>query len=303
MTPGWSTSTHGLLPRRPSSIDPSPLAARAARRRWSTAARRRRHLLRLPHYIVNTAAAACCLPDISSSAPSPRPVRLRALVDSNRAYETADATGTRGGTRCVARAWRLTRTTPCSRSTWQRPPRARRQPALMLHMATRRPPSSNPSRSWTRRLVTHSTKASPSRAWSSRHARQDHPARGARARRLIESSRLGQLFLARRPRPDEQGYWPDTISTDAHHGVVDPPISADMPNVMSKFSTWHATMDVIRASTIGPARPSDGTTASVTEVGAPPTCAVLALEDGEFPLSDAARLPRPPRADGGEAHV
>ena len=91
----------------------------------------------------------------------------------------------------------------------------------------------------------------------------------------------------------EQGYWPDTISTDAHHGVVDPPISADMPNVMSKF--LHLGMplvDVIRASTIRPAQTIGWADRIGTlEVGRTADVAILALEDGEFTFSDSSKQP------------
>ena len=93
----------------------------------------------------------------------------------------------------------------------------------------------------------------------------------------------------------EQGYWPDTISTDAHHGVVDPPISADMPNVMSKF--LHLGMplvDVIRASTIRPAQTIGWDDRIGTpEVGRTADVAVLAHEEGEFTFSDSSKTPEP----------
>jgi dihydroorotase len=91
----------------------------------------------------------------------------------------------------------------------------------------------------------------------------------------------------------EQGYWPDTISTDAHRNSLPPPIGADMPNVMSKF--LHLGMplaDVIRASTIRPAQAIgwDDRIGSL-EVGRTADVAVLALEEGEFTLSDSRRNP------------
>ena len=91
----------------------------------------------------------------------------------------------------------------------------------------------------------------------------------------------------------EQGYWPDTISTDAHHGVVDPPISADMPNVMSKF--LHLGMplvDVIRASTLRPAQTIGwADRIGSLEVGRTADVAVLALEEGEFTFADSSKQP------------
>ena len=91
----------------------------------------------------------------------------------------------------------------------------------------------------------------------------------------------------------EQEYWPDTISTDAHHNSVLPPIGADMPNVMSKF--LHLGMpldDVIGASTIRPAQSIkwDDRIGSL-EVGRTADVAVFALEEGEFVLSDSRKNP------------
>jgi dihydroorotase len=89
----------------------------------------------------------------------------------------------------------------------------------------------------------------------------------------------------------EQGYWPDTISTDAHRNSLPPPIGADMPNVMSKF--LHLGMplaEVVRASTIRPAQTIgwDDRIGSL-EVGRAADVAVLALEEGEFALADSSR--------------
>ena len=91
----------------------------------------------------------------------------------------------------------------------------------------------------------------------------------------------------------EQGYWPNTISTDAHHASIEPPIGADMPNVMSKF--LHLGMplvDVIRASAIRPAQSIgwDDRIGSL-EVGRTADVAVLALEEGDFTLSDSSKQP------------
>ncbi|HET7768844.1 MAG TPA: amidohydrolase/deacetylase family metallohydrolase [Chloroflexota bacterium] len=91
----------------------------------------------------------------------------------------------------------------------------------------------------------------------------------------------------------EQGYWPDTISTDAHHSSVLPPIGADMPNVMSKFLHLGMPLDeVIRASTIRPAQAIgwDDRIGSL-EIGRTADVTVLALEEGEFTLSDSRKNP------------
>jgi dihydroorotase len=89
----------------------------------------------------------------------------------------------------------------------------------------------------------------------------------------------------------EQGYWPDTISTDAHRNSLPPPIGADMPNVMSKF--LHLGMplaDVVRASTLRPAQAIgwEDRIGSLA-VGRAADVAVLALEEGEFTLADSRK--------------
>jgi dihydroorotase len=91
----------------------------------------------------------------------------------------------------------------------------------------------------------------------------------------------------------EQGYWPDSISTDVHRGSLPLPIGADMPNVMSKF--LHLGMplvEVIRASTIRPAE-AIGWADRIGSLAAGRTAdvAILALEDGEFTLSDSRKRP------------
>jgi len=89
----------------------------------------------------------------------------------------------------------------------------------------------------------------------------------------------------------DQRFWPDTISTDVHTANVGPPLSLDMPGVLSRL--LHLGMpleDVIRASTLIPARCigwSDriGSLA----VGREADVAILALENGEYDLIDSHR--------------
>ena len=89
----------------------------------------------------------------------------------------------------------------------------------------------------------------------------------------------------------EQGFWPDSISTDVHTSSIKPPVSVDMPNCMSKL--LHLGMplvEVVRASTLEPARMIGwedriGSLAAGREADV----AVLALEDGEFPFTDSYR--------------
>ena len=91
----------------------------------------------------------------------------------------------------------------------------------------------------------------------------------------------------------EQGYWPDTISTDVHKGSLPPPIGADMPNVMSKF--LHLGMpleEVICASTIRPAA-AIGWADRIGSLapGKAADVALFALEKGEFALIDSYKTP------------
>jgi len=89
----------------------------------------------------------------------------------------------------------------------------------------------------------------------------------------------------------EQGFWPDTISTDVHTSSIKAPISIDMPNAMSKL--LHLGMDldaVIRASTHEAAR-SIGWEDRIGALkpGMEGDVAILALEEGNFPLTDSYR--------------
>ena len=93
----------------------------------------------------------------------------------------------------------------------------------------------------------------------------------------------------------EQGFWPDTISTDLHSGNVNLPV-IDMPTTMSKYLSFGLPLEeVVARSTIAPARfvnaalpaqarePLLGT----LQVGAPGDAAVLDLQRGEFEFVDA----------------
>lgn len=89
----------------------------------------------------------------------------------------------------------------------------------------------------------------------------------------------------------EQGYWPDTISTDVHKQSIQPPIAVDMPSVMSKFLHLGMPLEqVVRASTVRPAQAIgwDDRIGSLA-VGRAADVAVLALEEGDFPLTDSHR--------------
>jgi dihydroorotase len=84
----------------------------------------------------------------------------------------------------------------------------------------------------------------------------------------------------------QQGFWPDSISTDLHSGSVNGAM-IDMLNVMSKFLAMGVPLpEVIRESTTNPAtqmrRPELGQIA----VGADADVAVLRLERGKFGYVD-----------------
>lgn len=86
----------------------------------------------------------------------------------------------------------------------------------------------------------------------------------------------------------EQGFWPDSISTDLHTGSMNAGMK-DMINVMSKMLNLGAPLErVIRMSTWNPAqyikRPELG---HLTE-GAEADVAVLALDKGSFGFLDSA---------------
>ena len=85
----------------------------------------------------------------------------------------------------------------------------------------------------------------------------------------------------------EQGFWPDSISTDLHRLSMNLGM-LDMPTTMSKFLVMGMPLaDVVRLSTLEPARligrPEHGTLA----LGAAADIAVLALEDGDFGYMDS----------------
>ena len=84
----------------------------------------------------------------------------------------------------------------------------------------------------------------------------------------------------------EQGFWPDSISTDLHSGSINGAM-VDMLNVMSKFLAMGVPLvEVIRQSTTNPAtqvrRPELGQIA----VGAEADVAVLRLDRGEYGFVD-----------------
>jgi dihydroorotase len=142
-------------------------------------------------------------------------------------------------------------------------------------------------------IVTHAFKGQPVTRIVDRDLRVKPQVRAARERgvRLDIGHGSGSFSWEVSYALAEQGFWPDTISTDVHTSSIKDPISIDMPNAMSKL--LHLGMplvEVIRASTHTPARLIgwDDRIGSL-EVGREADVAVLALEEGRFPLTDSYR--------------
>jgi dihydroorotase len=148
-------------------------------------------------------------------------------------------------------------------------------------------------------IVTHSYKGQPVTRLIDHRGRVKPVVAAARARGVLidVGHGSGSFAWAVARAMTEQGYWPDTISTDAHTGSLPPPIEATMPNVMSKF--LHLGMpleEVIRASTVRPAQAIGwADRIGSLAVGRPADVAVLALEEGDFVLSDSRRTPETAR--------
>ena len=89
----------------------------------------------------------------------------------------------------------------------------------------------------------------------------------------------------------EQEFWPDTISTDVHTSSIKPPISIDMPNAMSKLMHLGMSMDEVVAASTWRAAAAIGWQDRIGSLqpGMAGDVAVLALEEGEFPLTDSYR--------------
>jgi dihydroorotase len=86
----------------------------------------------------------------------------------------------------------------------------------------------------------------------------------------------------------EQGFWPDSISTDLHTGSMNAGMK-DMANVMSKFLTLGAKFeDVVKWSTWNPAKQIHRPDLGHLDEGAEADIAVLGLETGKFGFIDSA---------------
>lgn len=84
----------------------------------------------------------------------------------------------------------------------------------------------------------------------------------------------------------QQGFWPDSISTDLHAGSMNSGMK-DMLNLMGKFLAMGMPLDdVIARSTWAPAREIHHEELGNLSVGSPADVAVLRLENGNFGFTD-----------------
>jgi dihydroorotase len=84
----------------------------------------------------------------------------------------------------------------------------------------------------------------------------------------------------------DEGFPPDTISSDVHALCIDGP-AYDQVTTMSKFLALGMSLaDVVAASTIKPAQGLGRPDLGVLKPGAAGDASVLSIEDGEFSLED-----------------
>jgi dihydroorotase len=87
----------------------------------------------------------------------------------------------------------------------------------------------------------------------------------------------------------EQGFVPDSISTDLHTGNVNGPV-VDMATTMSKMLNMGLTLeDVIARSTVAPAREIGRPELGTLTVGAEADVAVFAVDEGAFSFVDCGK--------------
>ena len=85
----------------------------------------------------------------------------------------------------------------------------------------------------------------------------------------------------------QQGFVPDSISTDLHVGSMNRGMK-DMTNLMSKFLSMNVPLaDVIRMSTVNPATQIKHPELGTLSVGSGADVAVLRVEEGQFGFTDA----------------
>ena len=142
-------------------------------------------------------------------------------------------------------------------------------------------------------IVTHSFKGQPVTRIVDRQGKVKPQVRAARERGVLFDigHGSGSFSWPVSHALAEQGFWPDTISTDVHTSSIKPPISIDMPNAMSKLLHLGMGLEaVVDASTHAAAKAIgwDDRIGSL-QPGMAGDVAILALEEGEFPLTDSYR--------------
>ena len=126
--------------------------------------------------------------------------------------------------------------------------------------------------------------------WVDEHGKLYDYLRRARARGVIfDVGHGGGSFVFRNAAPAvAQGFYPDSISTDLHGGSMNAGMM-DMPTTMSKFlAMGEPLVDVIRESTINPAKEIHHPELGHLTTGATADVAVWDLRSGDFGFIDAA---------------
>lgn len=100
----------------------------------------------------------------------------------------------------------------------------------------------------------------------------------------------GSFWFRNAVRAVEQGFAPDSISTDLHTGNAANGLVTSVLNVMSKFLNMGLDLeDVVEKATVAPAREIGHPELGSLDVGAAADIAVLALEKGDFGFIDCGR--------------
>jgi dihydroorotase len=116
--------------------------------------------------------------------------------------------------------------------------------------------------------------------------------RDARARGVLfdVGHGLGSFNFQAAKKALDDGFVCDTVSTDIYNLSVNGPVY-DMPTTMSKLMYLGMSFDdVLKRTTIAPAKIVNRVDGLGTlAVGAPADIALLAIEDGQFPLTDSQK--------------
>jgi dihydroorotase len=126
--------------------------------------------------------------------------------------------------------------------------------------------------------------------WVDEHGKLYDYLRQARKRGVIfDVGHGGGSFVFRNAVPAvEQGFYPDSISTDLHGGSMNAGMM-DMPTTMSKFlAMGEPLVEVIRESTVNPAKEIQHPELGHLTVGASADIAVWELRSGDFGFYDAS---------------